>query len=50
MVLKEVLVMGVDRGILLIDRVFVGVDIWVILLVLVGVLKNIDFDIIIVGR
>lgn len=49
--LRECLVMGVDDVILLSDRVFGGVDIWVILnIIVVGIFKVGDYDIIFVGR
>ena len=49
-VLREAFAMGVDRAILLTDRVFAGADTLATSNALAAALKNIDYDIIITGR
>mgnify|MGYP002626367607 CR=1 FL=1 len=49
-ILREAFAMGVDRAILLTDRVFAGADTLATSNALAAALKNIDYDIIITGR
>ena len=49
-VLREAMVMGADKGILVTDRVLGGADTWATSTTIAGALRNIDYDLIITGR
>lgn len=49
-VLREAMAMGADNGILVTDRVLGGADTWATSTTIAGALRNIDYDLIIIGR
>jgi electron transfer flavoprotein beta subunit len=49
-VLREAMAMGVDKGILITDRVLGGADTWATSSTVAAGLRNIDYDLIITGR